>query len=265
LPITVNEDGKFTSLKAAVDAAPPGSIITVCPGTYSERIVVERPLTLLGAGQDVTIFDGKNQGTQIFVDAVDIRIDGFTFINGESEYFFSGNFSCGGALAVDVEMPPQTVVVSNSTFTDNHGEWGGAICIGGTIWPEQNVTLENVTIDNNSAEFRGGGVYTHMDIAVNNSTITNNTAETGAGMYVTDCDGKMVNTVVQRNVASEEGGGMWLDHNITYSVSGSDWGIGAGQDNAPDDVGHNVDSYGFYGNDVSFFCSFEFNEGQCNP
>lgn len=45
-------DAEFTSIQAAVVAAPPFSTIYVCPGVYREEVVVPKPLTLLGSSHD---------------------------------------------------------------------------------------------------------------------------------------------------------------------------------------------------------------------
>jgi pectin methylesterase-like acyl-CoA thioesterase len=45
----------FTSINAAIGAASPGATITIGPGTYTENVVVDKPLTLQGAGSHTTI------------------------------------------------------------------------------------------------------------------------------------------------------------------------------------------------------------------
>ncbi len=45
----------FTSINAAIAAAAPGATITIGPGTYTENVVVDKPLTLQGAGRHTTI------------------------------------------------------------------------------------------------------------------------------------------------------------------------------------------------------------------
>jgi hypothetical protein len=51
--IVVDDDGRcpgtdFTSIQAAVNAAPAGSVIQVCPGTYNQQVVINKPLTVRG-------------------------------------------------------------------------------------------------------------------------------------------------------------------------------------------------------------------------
>jgi nitrous oxidase accessory protein NosD len=45
-------DADFTSIQAAVLAAPPFSTIHVCPGLYNEQVTVPKTLTLLGSSHD---------------------------------------------------------------------------------------------------------------------------------------------------------------------------------------------------------------------
>jgi hypothetical protein len=50
--------GAFTTIQAAVNAAAPGDTIFVCPGIYSEQVVVPNrrgSLTIRGSGADVTV------------------------------------------------------------------------------------------------------------------------------------------------------------------------------------------------------------------
>ena len=50
--LVVDRDGvqcpnaEFTSIQAAVDAAPPGALIRICPDLYTETVVIDKPLAL---------------------------------------------------------------------------------------------------------------------------------------------------------------------------------------------------------------------------
>jgi nitrous oxidase accessory protein NosD len=55
-PKTVCAKGcAFTGINAAIKAASPGATITIGPGTYTENVVVDKSLTLQGAGRRTTI------------------------------------------------------------------------------------------------------------------------------------------------------------------------------------------------------------------
>jgi parallel beta-helix repeat protein len=61
--LVVDRDGvecgnaDFASIQAAVDAAQPGDLIRVCPDLYSEAVVVDKPLTLIGDPDAVEAID----------------------------------------------------------------------------------------------------------------------------------------------------------------------------------------------------------------
>ena len=46
---------QYPTIQSAVDAAEPGRIVKVLPGTYAEQIVLRKDVTLIGAGMDTTI------------------------------------------------------------------------------------------------------------------------------------------------------------------------------------------------------------------
>jgi hypothetical protein len=61
--LVVDRDGvqcanaHFRSIQAAVDAAQPGDLIRVCPDLYSETVIVDKPLTLMGDPDAVEAID----------------------------------------------------------------------------------------------------------------------------------------------------------------------------------------------------------------
>jgi hypothetical protein len=57
------KSGSFSTIGAAVTKAPPGSTIMICPGLYSEQLIISKNLTL--KGMDSSAADGGN-GVQIY-------------------------------------------------------------------------------------------------------------------------------------------------------------------------------------------------------
>jgi sulfatase modifying factor 1 len=64
----------FTSIQAAISAAPEGSTIQVKAGTYKENLIITKPLSLVGEGPGKTIIQG---GIAILATKI-INVTGFT-------------------------------------------------------------------------------------------------------------------------------------------------------------------------------------------
>ena len=45
----------YTGIQAAINAASPGATITIGPGSYTENVVVNKPVTLKGSGSSSTV------------------------------------------------------------------------------------------------------------------------------------------------------------------------------------------------------------------
>jgi len=52
---SINVPDDFATIQAAIDAAAPGAVIHVAPGTYTEQVIITKDLTLRGAGAGATV------------------------------------------------------------------------------------------------------------------------------------------------------------------------------------------------------------------
>jgi parallel beta-helix repeat protein len=77
--LVVGEDA--ASIQAAIDAAPPNATVVVPPGTYEERLRIDKPLTLRGAGATL---DATN-GTGIRVRSDDVAVTGLRIVGVGTE------------------------------------------------------------------------------------------------------------------------------------------------------------------------------------
>jgi nitrous oxidase accessory protein len=69
-------DAAGPSLQSQIDAAVPGATITIDGGRYEERIVIDKPLTLIGT--DSPVIDGGEHGDVVTITSSDVYISGFT-------------------------------------------------------------------------------------------------------------------------------------------------------------------------------------------
>lgn len=72
----------FTSISAAVAAAPSGGKVVACPGTYHEDVLVQKPLELYGYGATINA-QGLENAMQIVASHVKVRGFRLTEANGE--------------------------------------------------------------------------------------------------------------------------------------------------------------------------------------
>jgi nitrous oxidase accessory protein len=73
--LTVGASADFHSVQSAINAARPGDVIRVEPGVYTERITLDKQLTLAGAGKP--ILRGTGEGSVVIVAADRCTISGF--------------------------------------------------------------------------------------------------------------------------------------------------------------------------------------------
>lgn len=91
---------QFPTIQAAVNAAKPGQTVAVAAGTYTESVVMQPGVCLLGAGPAFTVLDAKGGG-QNLVDmsiAPNSAVTGFTFRGTTSDVGCPSDdpFECSG-------------------------------------------------------------------------------------------------------------------------------------------------------------------------
>src|SRR5262249_18304561 len=99
----------YTTIQAAVDAAKAGDRIVVCAGTFTEQLLIDKSVTLVGAGPKKTRIAAPSQlvRTQDIVEitgsGVAVELSGFTIAGpvpgGSCEGLLSGIFVRDGAHA----------------------------------------------------------------------------------------------------------------------------------------------------------------------
>lgn len=81
----------FKKIAEAIAAAEPGSVITIGPGTYTERFTIEKPLTLQGAGRTLTILRVSRQDFAVTLQGTaQVVLEGLRFEGRRQQYEGSG-------------------------------------------------------------------------------------------------------------------------------------------------------------------------------
>jgi parallel beta-helix repeat protein len=91
-PGTVNVPGDFSSIQQAVNNVSSGGTIFVHTGIYSEHVVINKSIALVGENRDSTIIDGSQSGNVIYiVNTANVTMEGFT-VRGSGLYPNCGIF-----------------------------------------------------------------------------------------------------------------------------------------------------------------------------
>jgi nitrous oxidase accessory protein NosD len=124
----------YPTIQAAVDDATCATI-NVAAGTYHERVMINRSVTIRGGGQETTVVDGGGSGPVFTITGGTVTIKGVTIQHGQVGLGGGGIFNRG------------TLTVQNSTFSENQGDYAG-----GGIFNESpgTVTLTHVSFQNNT-------------------------------------------------------------------------------------------------------------------
>ncbi len=132
----LNVPSVYATIDAGLDAAVPGDVVLVAPGTYRERdLVIRSGITLRGATGNPAdvIVDSQRAGRCVYGEGVDAtaRIEALTLRNGLPTYGTTPDRSWGGGLYVKNGGP----TVENCIFADNEAAIGGGAYVGGSGTP----------------------------------------------------------------------------------------------------------------------------------
>ena len=190
--LTVGAGGQFKTVQQAVDAAKPGDTVLVAPGTYTENVVVSKPLTITG---NATVNAADSSKDVFLITSPGVHIDGLTISGGETGVNVAGVASCaitnitehGNVFAVYLANATNSVV-SNNNLANNHY---GVYCDYAT----------STTIANNVATGEAGGC---------------NAATYSDGIYLYYSDS---NNVTQNNLSANHVYGISLFHSSGNDIS----------------------------------------------
>ncbi len=177
------------------------------------------------AGSDTISFAPALGGQTINVTS---ELDIFDISGGGGPLTITGP---GGGITLDgagIPTSPGTSILGNQstspvallnlTFQNNAGG-GGSGGNGGAINNAGLMTLDNVTVQNNSATSQGGGVYNLGTLTVNNSRFVNNTAPSGGAIFNAGAATTIDLSAFTGNTAANSGGAVGGSGLLTVSRS----------------------------------------------
>lgn len=232
----------YPPLQPLVDAAEAGSVLTPAAGTYAGPVVLDKPLTIDGAGQ-VTI-DGGGKGTVVLLDTDGATLKGLHLTNSggshndiDSGVQVRGNFnvvkdniidSC--LFGIDLQQSEDNVVRRNriSSKSAELGQRGDAI----RLWYSfRNKITDNVVRDSRDTvvwysrdnliarnDVRGGRYSLHFMYSQTNRVEDNRYEGNSVGIFLMYSDGVIVRNNLIANAAGATGVGIGFKETSDVSI-----------------------------------------------
>lgn len=213
-----NDDGDFSagnfSFREALKLIGEGGDITFDPGILNPglstinlnlllgQLESTRSYTVFGPGAERLEVDAGGNSRVLAIQGGNVVIDGVSFVNG----YVTDAEGAGIRVADTASLTLTNSIVATSTTED-----GNVLVddLGGGIYSAGPLTLENVTIHDNTSAGFGGGIYTLTEVVLRNTTLSGNVAveDDGGGMHMEDGTGEITHCTISGNTA-ENGGGV---------------------------------------------------------
>jgi parallel beta-helix repeat protein len=187
--------GCFTTINAAVAASAPGDVIQVWPGTYSEDVVVSKPLSLVGSNKHHTVINAMG-----LMHGVEISGQNHVVVTG----FTIENANLSGILV----NTASAITIDDNNIVNNDKNLSAGHCPG---LPTEFVSGEDLDC--------GEGIHLN---AVDHSTISNNLVEHNAGgILIADDTGATHDNIISSNTVQNNK----PDCGITLASHGVNTGV----------------------------------------
>jgi nitrous oxidase accessory protein len=231
--------------QALVDAAAPGAVLTPEPGTYAGPVVLDKPLTIDGAGK-VTI-DGGGKGTVVLLQTSGATLKGLHLTNSggshndiDAAVQVRGNFNVikdnvidDCLFGVDLQQAEDNIVRRNriSSKPVELGARGDAI----RLWYSFRNQVTDNTIRNSRDtviwysrdnliarnDARGGRYSLHFMYAQTNHVQDNHYEGNTVGIFLMYSDGVVVRNNLIANAAGTTGIGIGFKETSSVTIEGN--------------------------------------------
>jgi hypothetical protein len=198
----------------AIGRAASGDSIFIAAATYTENLVINVNLKLMGANAATTIIDGGGNARVISIEntGIAVTLSRLTIRNG---------IAAGGGGILNWG----TLTITNCAITGNFAG-SSYSATGGGIYNSGTLTVNGSTLSGNqvSTNFAyGGGIYNSGTVNLNNSTLSGNAAGGftggGGGAIYNASVVKINNSTLSGNSGSPSGGGIYNGGTATVQNS----------------------------------------------
>lgn len=170
----------YYKIQYAIENASHGDTIIVLQGTYSEQIIIDKSLTLMGQGDKTTVIDGGIRGVAVEVVADNVNIAGFNITSLSGSYYLKDE-DYRASSGISIYKCNDTKITNNVFYYP--GGWGGG-------WGIMALKSDNTMISNNTFN----GTYSMRDCGIiidssNDAVIADNhfTNHGLTGIWISSC------------------------------------------------------------------------------
>lgn len=198
---TLNVPGTYTSIQLALNAASPGDVVLVQPGSYFENLnwPGTNNLTLQSAGTaDNTVIDGSS-GAGAVIDF------GFSAVTGAEIIGFTIQGGNRGIYAYNASFRVEACYIENNVLNTGSAYGAGIYNNSGEVTLVSSVVGQN--IGNGSSRAYGGGIYMDggsvlnmQNVIIESNEIYSPNWNYGSGVYCDGCTGNWTNVDFNRNI-----------------------------------------------------------------
>lgn len=110
----VHVPGESATIQNAVSIAAPGDTVMVAIGTYTENIVVNKPIALLGEAMDCTIINGSDTGDVVSIVAGGVAVKRLSITRGGSTMY--EEYGCDAGIDI---QDADSCLIESCHFYDN--------------------------------------------------------------------------------------------------------------------------------------------------
>lgn len=193
--ITVDDDGDadYKDIQDAIDNASSGDTIRIWSGTYSENVIIEKPLSIIGNGTNATLLTTHSSKAVITVRSDWCNITDLAVIGNQA-----------ASYGIDLEGTNNSI---------HNIRCSGNTIDGIKVSYSSNNMIDNIHADNNS--YRGIQIFQSTNILVESSTFHNNTR---GGITISESIG----VILHSSILSENGiiiSGAKIENWNTHEIS----------------------------------------------
>ena len=189
-------------LQMQINNATNGATINLSSSVFTEALLLNKNITLVGAWWNKPALDANQQATVLRVSpGANVTLRGIALRGGNS--------TLGGAI-----LNEGTLTLDHCLLADNFALNGGAIANYGTLHLLQSV------ISNNTASVSGGGILTAANAftRITNSILTANIASDGGGL-INHGDTVVSHSILSSNFAYGNGGGSRVNGGLAQFIN----------------------------------------------